>query len=96
MDKTNFISTIKKNYVLKLLFFPDTLKMLARRFPSKCTRNDRFQDLFPLNDNHIGARNEEKFPVIFASTDRLKNSAIPAMQRLLNRPKKKTQSGSNL
>ena len=73
---------------LNLQTLSDRRQMLARRFAEKCTKSDRFKDLFPLNDNLMGARNKEKFKVNFASTDRLKNSTIPAMQRLLNRPKK--------
>ena len=71
---------------LNLQTLSDRRQMLARRFEEKYTRNYRFKDLFPLNDNPIGARNKETF-VNFDSTDRLKNSSIPAMQRLLNRPK---------
>ena len=40
---------------LNLQTVSDRRKMLARQFPEKCTY--RFNDLFPLNDNHIGARN---------------------------------------
>ena len=59
--------------------------MLAGRFAVKCTRNDRFKELFPLNSNDAGVRDSEKYAVKFAHTDRLKDSAIPAMQRILNR-----------
>ena len=42
--------------------------------------------MFPLNhtDYQMNTRFREKFKVANAKTDRLKNSAIPYMQRLLN------------
>ena len=42
--------------------------------------------IFPLNDtsNSIETRFRETFKVLHARTERLKNSAIPYMQRLLN------------
>ena len=42
--------------------------------------------MFPLNDvnNQVETRNREKFKVAMAHTERLKKSAIPHMQRLLN------------
>ena len=59
--------------------------MLAGRFATKCANSKRFKDLFPLNPNPTGVRNLEKYAVKFAHTDRLKDSSIPAMQRLLNK-----------
>ena len=59
--------------------------MLAGRFATKCANSDRFKDLFPLNAKEIEFRTNEKYAVRFAHTDRLKDSSIPAMQRLLNK-----------
>ena len=59
--------------------------MLAVRFADKCIKSDRFKDLFPLNTNPTGVRNIEKYAVKFAHTDRLKDSSIPAMQRLMKK-----------
>ena len=70
---------------LNLQNLSDRRQMLARRFAEKCLKSDRFKDLFPLNDNTIDVRNDEKFLVKFAHTDRLRDSSIPAMQRLLNK-----------
>ena len=70
---------------LNLQNLSDRRQMLARRFAEKCLNSDRFKDLFPLNDNTIDVRNDEKFFVKFAHTDRLRDSSIPAMQRLLNK-----------
>ena len=55
-------------------------KALCLKFAKKCSKSEHSQDLFPLNPNH----HHEKYFVTFAKTDRLKDSAIPYMQRLLN------------
>ena len=73
---------------LNLQNLSERRQMLAGRFAVKCTRNDRFKELFPLN-SITGVRHSEKYAVKFAHTDRLKDSSIPAMQRLLNRKNRK-------
>jgi hypothetical protein len=42
--------------------------------------------MFPVRDkdHSMNMRNQEYFEVDFANTERLKNSAIPSMQRILN------------
>ena len=72
---------------LNLQNVTDRRQMLALRFANKCKEHDRFRDWFPMNVNQMKVRNGEKYRVNFASTTRLKNSAIPAMQRLLNQEK---------
>ena len=43
------------------------------------------KDMFPLNyKSNIQVRNREKYEVTNAKTDRLKKSAIPYMQNMLN------------
>ena len=55
-------------------------KQLCLKFAKKSVKNGSLKDLFqPNTDSH-----HEKFHVTFAKTDRLKNSAVPFMQRLLN------------
>ena len=51
----------------------------------KFAKNQLTKDLFQLNPNG-GAitRNREKYQVKVANTDRLKDSAVPYLQRLLN------------
>jgi hypothetical protein len=71
--------------LLNLQNLSDRHQMLVRRFSEKCLKSDRFKDPFPLNDNNIDVRNDEIFFVIFAHTDNLRDSSIPAMQRLLNK-----------
>ena len=60
--------------------------MLALRFAKKCTKHERFTDMFPLNDDlGMELRNGEQYYVKCASTGRLKDSAIPTIQNLLNK-----------
>ena len=70
----------------------DTLQnrrlMLAERFANKCTKGGKFQNLFPKNQKDgLNLRDPETHNVNFASKGRLFKSAIPAMQRLLNKKK---------
>lgn len=68
----------------------DTLKsrreVLSRNFAKKCLKNTKTKNMFPVRDkeHNMNIRNTEHFEVKFANTERLKNSAIPSMQRLLN------------
>ena len=59
---------------------------LCLKFAQKCTQSDKTESLFPLKvKNHdMEVRKPEKFIVKHANTERLKKSAIPNMQRMLN------------
>ena len=58
---------------------------LCLKFARACLKNDNVKDMFPYNDPvEQDVRQREKFKVAFARTGRLKDSAIPYMQRLLN------------
>ena len=58
---------------------------LCLKFAKACLKNANVRDMFPYNDSIINdVRQREKFKVTFAHTGRLKDSAIPYMQRLLN------------
>ena len=57
---------------------------LCYKFAEKCTRNSKTSDMFPLNIPTNNTRHPEKYKVTPANTNRLANSAIPHMQRLLN------------
>ena len=57
---------------------------LCLRFAKKCVKSDKTQDMFPINPKNINTRSHEHFKVQEFNTDRLNNSAIPFMQRLLN------------
>ena len=59
---------------------------LCLKFAKKCLQNEKTENLFPLNKNthNVKTRMTDKFKVKFANTERLKQSSIPYMQRLLN------------
>ena len=61
-------------------------EQLCSSFALKCVKNPKFKDMFPLNekDHNMGTRNPDKYKVQFALNDRLKNSPVIYMQRLLN------------
>ena len=61
-------------------------KYLCLKFAQRCTKNEKTKKMFPLNEKIHGMdmRNREKFKVQHAKTNRLKNSAIVYMQKLLN------------
>ena len=64
---------------------------LCLSFAKKCVKNMKTQDIFPMNTSENKTRWHEKYEVTFAFTDRLRNSAIPYMQRLLNASEKEKQ-----
>ena len=53
---------------------------LCKRFAVKCVKNERTSEMFPLDLT----RHRNKYKVMFAKNERLLNSAIPQMQRILN------------
>ena len=71
--------------VLNLEKLCDRRDQLCLRFAKKSLKFDQTKDMFPLNPpNQCNTRDSEKFRVKFARTDRLLNSSIPQLQRLLN------------
>ena len=68
---------------------------LCLKFAKSCLKNPEMKKMFPLNPTtySVQTRFREKFQVTDARTERLRSSAIPYMQRLLNKetlpPKKK-------
>ena len=67
----------------------DTLRTrrnnLFLSFAIKCTKNEKTRDWFPLHANLANTKHCEKYEVARSPTDRLAQSAIPFMQRLLNK-----------
>ena len=72
---------------LNLQSLSDRRQLLAKRFALKCAKSEKFNDLFPLNQNDTYLRDWGKYKVKLSRTGRLQESAIPAMQKLLNRQK---------
>ena len=59
-------------------------RILCKKFAISCTRNRKTSDMFPLNPSTVDTRHHGKYLVQHATTSRLRDSAIPYMQRLLN------------
>ena len=64
----------------------DRRNELCLKFAKKCTQNEKTQSMFPLKRkfHEMEIRNSEEYQVNHANTERMKKSAIPNMQRILN------------
>ena len=59
---------------------------LCLNFAKKCLKHEKTRDMFPLNSTlDHDMRTKQKYHVQFAQTNRLRDSAIPQLQRALNR-----------
>ena len=58
---------------------------LSLSFALKCLKSESTKDMFPVRDFHTNTRFSERYVVTKSCTERLANSAIPFMQRLLNK-----------
>ena len=67
--------------VLNLQNLKERRKALCLTFAKRCLKYEKTKSMFPLNGPDV---HHETFQVKHAKTDRLKNSAIPQMQRMLN------------
>ena len=67
-----------------LITLSERRKGLCKKFATNCIKNEKMSHMFPTNQSLLETRNHEKYFVQPASTGRLKKSAIPYMQRLLN------------
>ena len=86
--KSDYISYEDALKRLDLETLSERRKHLCLEFAKSCLKHDRNKLMFPLNtSDHLMAgsmRHHEKFLVQHANTDRLANSAIPYLQRVLN------------
>ena len=62
----------------------DRRQKLCFNFAKKCVKNNATAWMFPEKYQLVDTRHPEKFLVTKAKTDRLRKSAIPYMQKLLN------------
>ena len=87
--KDQYESYDKALELMELESLYDRREDLCLSFAKKCTKSKNFEikNMFPINKSHSTAdtRKREKYHVEMAHTGRFKNSAIPYMQRLLNR-----------
>ena len=93
VQKVAFKILLKQHYMtydnmlkfLKLENLQTRRLKMALKFGKKCLLNPQFSKLFPPNiKNCTKIRDREKYIIKFANKSRLKNSAIPAIQHLLN------------
>ena len=72
--------------IVNLQKLDDRREELCLNFAKKCLENEKTKGIFPLTENKHNMKQikSEKYVVNFARTERLKNSAIPYMQRMLN------------
>ena len=80
---TNYDQALKH---LNLDYLTARRDKLCLKFATKCLKHEKTKDMFPLNvqtDHDI--RQTQKYHVQFAKTNRLRDSAIPQLQRALNR-----------
>ena len=71
---------------LEMESLKDRREYLCLNFALKCTKNKKVKDMFPLTTkiHEMKTRNPEKYHVNHTNTERLRKSAVPYMQRLLN------------
>ena len=72
--------------VLKIETLYERRRNLLRVLGKKCLVLEQTKELFPLNDRELSmqTRNQEKYKILHANTERLKNSTVPYIQRMLN------------
>ena len=58
---------------------------LCLGFARKCTKHPKLKNMFPRSADRKSKKSNKKYFVQYARTERLRKSAIPHMQRLLNR-----------
>ena len=73
--------------VLNMESLEQRRESIALKFVKNGLKNHNFSKLFPLRKvNHgMSARNSERYHVKIAKTGRFKDSAVPFLQRLLNK-----------
>ena len=83
--KTEYSSYSEALEILKLERLEDRRTKLCLTFAKRCLKHPTASKMFPSKPvTKYNTRKHEKFEVQFAKTSRLKNSAIPQLQRALN------------
>ena len=82
-DYTTYEEGLEKLNLVPLL---DRREELLQTFAQQCLKTDKTAKWFPKNIiNDHNTRNTEEYKVQFANNERLRNSTIPYLQRLLNK-----------
>ena len=85
--KDKYINYDKALRLLDLESLHVRRERLCLKFAKKCLKLENFKKLFPVrkSKHDMKKRNTEKFLVNHVNTERYMKSAIPAMQRALNK-----------
>ena len=78
--------------ILRLENLKDRRENLCKNFAKKCLRNKKVMSMFPLNKSKKILRNQNKYSVKFANTERYRKSAVLFMQNLLNEDEKQKEN----
>ena len=81
----NYVCYTNALYLTNLSTLKARRVKLSKKFAQRCTKNEMTSDMFPVSENIVNTRNPEKYCVTKARTNRLATSAIPTMQRQLNK-----------
>ena len=71
--------------ILNIETLVERRQKLCLKFAENCLNLEKTKHMFPLNNTDVNTSKKEKFKVTFAKTERMKQSSIPYMQRLLNK-----------
>ena len=83
--REKYLSYEKSLSILQIQTLEARRLSMALNFGKKCTKNPKMKDLFPENEQLTQKmRTREKYKVKFAYHKRLKDSAVPRIQTLLN------------
>ena len=104
----NRLESIKKNYLRSIFGFGKLYEDLLsesnletleerrqkklRKSAEKTSRSKQFAHWFPLNENRFSQRTSNKYKELFAKSDRLYNSPLFEMRRVLNNTEKESRT----
>ena len=89
--KDKYVGYEKALKLVNLESLHDRREKLCLKFAKKCLKMERFKKLFPVRkeQHKMKKRKPEKYLVKHINTERYMKSAIPAMQRALNKEEAK-------
>ena len=57
---------------------------LNLKFAKQCTKNEKFKNLFPENEDRVNTRHKEKYSIPHCNTNWMKQSSLIQLKHLLN------------
>ena len=84
-SKTGIAAMMRSLEILDLETLRERRNSLCLKFAKRCLKHEKAKQMFPLNTmEDKNTRDRETYKVQYASTSRLRDSAIPQLQRMLN------------